>query len=65
MTGSHGGSCVPDRDIPRYVRLVEAGKLTLDDIITHEVSLDEINYGIGLVRKGEALRVVVNMTGTA
>ena len=61
LKGSHGGSCVPHIDIPRYIRLVEAGKLKLDGLITHEFKLDDINEAIQLLKSGEAGRVLVSM----
>ena len=61
LTGSHGGDAVPDIDIPRYIRLVEAGKLKLEGLITHEFALRDINEAIQTVRDGEAGRVLVSM----
>lgn len=61
LKGSHGGDSVPDKDIPRYIRLIEKGKMTLEGLITHEFSLDKINDAIAFVRKGEAGRVIINM----
>jgi S-(hydroxymethyl)glutathione dehydrogenase/alcohol dehydrogenase len=61
LKGSHGGNALPHVDIPRYIRLVEAGKLKLDGLITHEFKLDEINEAIRTVRRGEAGRVLVSM----
>lgn len=61
LKGSHGGNAVPHVDIPRYIRLVEAGKLKLDGLITHEFKLDEINKAIQLLKSGEAGRVLVSM----
>lgn len=61
LTGSHGGSAAPHIDIPRYVRLYNAGKMKLDGLITHEFSLDEINEAIQVVRSGEAGRVLLVM----
>ncbi len=61
LKGSHGGSCVPHVDIPRYIRLVKAGKLKLDGLITHEFKLDDINKAIDLVKNGEAGRVLIAM----
>ena len=60
LTGSHGGNAVPDIEIPRYIRLMEAGKMTLDGLITHEFPLDEINEALDLFRSGEAGRIVIN-----
>lgn len=62
LTGSHGGSALPHEDIPRYIRLVRAGKLRLDGLITHEFTLNEINDAIALVRSGEAGRVMIKMS---
>jgi len=61
LKGSHGGDAVPHIDIPRYIRLVEAGKLKLDGLITHEFKLDDINEAIQLTKSGEAGRVIISM----
>jgi len=61
LKGSHGGNAIPHVDIPRYIRLVESGKMKLDGLITHESSLDEINEAIEVVRSGGAGRVVIAM----
>ncbi|HWW86262.1 MAG TPA: zinc-binding dehydrogenase [Vicinamibacterales bacterium] len=61
LTGSHGGGAEPHVDIPRLVRLMRAGKLTLDGLVTHEFSLDQINDAIATVRRGEAGRVLLRM----
>ena len=61
LKGSHGGDAVPHVDIPRYIRLVEAGKLKLDGLITHEFEIEDINEAIKLVRHGDAGRVIIKM----
>ena len=61
LTGSEGGDAEPHNDIPRYVRLVQAGKFNLDGLITHEFKLEQINEAIQLVKAGEAGRVLVAM----
>lgn len=61
LTGSHGGSAEPHVDIPRYVRLLKAGKMTLEGLVTHEFPLDEVNEAIATVRRGEAGRVLLRM----
>lgn len=61
LTGSHGGSTEPHLDIPRYIRLCQAGKMKLDGLISHEFNLDEINQAIELVRSGKAGRVLISM----
>jgi S-(hydroxymethyl)glutathione dehydrogenase/alcohol dehydrogenase len=61
LTGSEGGDAEPHNDIPRYLRLVRAGRFKLEGLITHDFSLDAINDAIRLVKQGEAGRVVVKM----
>ena len=62
LTGSHGGGSVPDQDIPRIIRLIDAGKLNLEGLFTHEFSLDNINEAVEVFRSGEAGRVILTMT---
>lgn len=64
LKGSHGGNSQPHIDIPRYIRLVSAGKLKLDGIITHEFPLERINDAIKIVRSGTAGRVQLLMEAT-
>ena len=61
LRGSHGGSALPDVDIPNYIRLAQAGKLKLEGMITHEFKLDEVNQAIDLMKSGAAGRVVLAM----
>ena len=61
LTGSHGGDAVPDLEIPRYIRLMESSKMTLDGLITHEFVLDEINQALDLFRSGESGRIIIKI----
>jgi S-(hydroxymethyl)glutathione dehydrogenase/alcohol dehydrogenase len=61
LTGSHGGGAEPHVDIPRYIRLIGAGKMSLDGLVTHEFPLDQVNEAIATVRRGEAGRVLLKM----
>jgi len=62
LTGSHGGDAIPDLEIPRYMRLMAADKMTLDGLITHEFVLDEINDALNMFKSGEAGRIIINMS---
>jgi S-(hydroxymethyl)glutathione dehydrogenase/alcohol dehydrogenase len=53
LTGSHGGLCEPDKDIPRYIRMAKAGRLKLDDIVTDLFPLSKINEALDKMRSGE------------
>jgi len=61
LTGSHGGNAIPDLEIPRYIRLMKARKMTLDGLITHEFALDEIDDALDLFRSGEAGRIMIRI----
>jgi len=53
ICGSHGGEAVPHEDIPRYQKLLAAGRMQLKPLITDRFSLDEINKAISMMRAGE------------
>jgi S-(hydroxymethyl)glutathione dehydrogenase/alcohol dehydrogenase len=63
LTGSHGGDAVPHVDIPRLIRLIEAGRLSFEGLITHEFPLDDINAALDVVRSGSAGRVLLRIGG--
>lgn len=59
LRGSYMGSSVPNRDIPRYLELFRTGRLPIDKLVTHTLSLDEINIGMDRLRNGEAIRQII------
>jgi Zn-dependent alcohol dehydrogenase len=59
LKGSYLGSCVPARDIPRFVALHRAGRLPVERLLTHRLEPDEINAGFDRLARGEAVRQVV------
>ncbi|MBB5752561.1 zinc-dependent alcohol dehydrogenase family protein [Prosthecomicrobium pneumaticum] len=59
IRGSYLGSCVPSRDIPRFVRLFRRGLLPVDRLLSHRLPLEEINEGLDLMRTGLSIRSVV------
>ena len=61
LTGSHGGDAIPDIEIPRLINLMKVGKMTLEGLITHEFSLDEINVALDTMRKGDCGRILIKM----
>ena len=62
LIASHGGNSVPDKDIPRYIRLIKNKKMSLENLITHEFTLPEINKAIDLFRSGKAGRIIIKMS---
>jgi alcohol dehydrogenase len=59
LRGSYLGSCVPARDIPRFIALHQAGKLPVERLVSHHLTLDELNEGFDRLASGEAVRQVV------
>jgi len=59
LKGSYIGTCVPSRDIPRFVDLFSQGRLPVDKLLTGRLKLDEINLGFDLLHEGKAIRQVV------
>ena len=59
VKGSYIGTCVPSRDLPRYVALYRQGRLPVDRLLTHRITLEEINAGFDRLREGKAIRQVV------
>lgn len=59
IKGSYVGTCVPLRDIPRYVDLFRGGRLPVDRLMTGTLTLDDINVGFDLLHEGKAVRQVI------
>ena len=59
VKGSYLGSCVPSRDIPRYMNLFQEDRLPVDKLITDFITLDEINKGFDILEKGDSSRIVI------
>ena len=59
LKGSYIGTCVPSRDIPRYMDLYKQGRLPVDRLLTGRLTLDQINEGFDLLHEGKAIRQVV------
>jgi alcohol dehydrogenase len=59
ITGSYLGSAVPQRDIPRYVKLWRAGRLPVEELISARISLDEINRAMDDLADGHAIRQII------
>ena len=57
--GSAFGGARGRTDVPRIVDWYMDGKIQIDPMITHVLTLDEINKGFDLMHKGESIRSVV------
>lgn len=59
VKGSYIGTCVPLRDLPRYVSLYRQGRLPVDRLMTGRLKLADINAAFDRLREGKAVRQVV------
>jgi len=59
VKGSYIGTCVPSRDIPRYIDLYRQGRLPVDRLLSGRLSLDDINVGFDRLHEGTVVRQVV------
>ena len=59
LMGSYMGSCVPQRDIPRFIAMYRAGLLPVDLLRTSVISLGELNAAFDLLDRGEVARQVI------
>jgi alcohol dehydrogenase len=61
LKGSYIGTCVPTRDIPRYVALHRAGRLPVDQLVSGHLTLSGINEGFDALHSGHAVRQIVRI----
>ena len=61
IKATQGGKTDPSNDILRYVKLEKAGKLYIDEFITHRYKLDEVNEAFDTLRSGTAGRIMIEM----
>ncbi|MGA7466547.1 zinc-binding dehydrogenase, partial [Mycobacterium sp.] len=57
--GSLFGSSNPRHDIPRYLEMYNLGQLKLDELVTKEYSLEDINAGYEDMLAGRNIRGVI------
>lgn len=60
ILGTWGGETDPDRDIPTYAALYQAGKLPLEKLITHSYNLENINQALEDLETGKVGRALVS-----
>ena len=59
LLGSYMGGTVLKKDIPYLIDLYQQGRLKLDELVTRQYSLDEINEAIEDVKSGKTRRNVI------
>lgn len=63
IRGSYMGSCVPVRDIPRFIRLHREGRLPVDRLIDGHIGFDQLNAGFDKLQDVRAIRQILTPHG--
>ena len=61
VRGSYMGSCVPSRDIPRFIDLFLTGKLPVDRLLSSIGPLSEINEAFDRLDRGAVVRHIITI----
>lgn len=59
LKGSYVGSCVPRRDLPRYLDLFMRGVMPVNKVLSNTVRLDELNEAFDRLADGHVVRQVL------
>jgi alcohol dehydrogenase len=59
IKGSYIGTCVPSRDLPRYIELYQRGQLPVNRLLSGRLKLQDLNRGFDLLHDGRAVRQVI------
>jgi S-(hydroxymethyl)glutathione dehydrogenase/alcohol dehydrogenase len=62
LRGTWGGDNLPDRDFPRYLKLLQSGRLDLGPLITRTYPLVDINDAIDDLEAGKVARPLIRMS---
>lgn len=61
IAGAWGGATRPDEDVPRYIRWFLEGRLPMNELISREYRLEEINAALDDLEQGRVVRALVDM----
>lgn len=53
FVASHGGSCLPERDFPMFLRWYQEGDLDLEAMVTERFGIDQINEATAALAAGK------------
>jgi alcohol dehydrogenase len=59
LKGSYVGSCVPIRDLPRFVTLYRQGRLPIDRLMSDRIGFDELNTAFDRLSSGHTVRQIL------
>ena len=59
VKGSYMGSCLPERDVPRFLGLYQQGRLPIAKLMSDRLKLEQINEGFERLAAGAAVRQLI------
>jgi len=59
LRGSLMGSCVPERDLPLYLKFYQEGRLPVDRLMTGTMGFEQLNHSLDLLDRGEVVRQIL------
>ncbi len=59
LKGSYMGSCIPKRDIPRYLAMFKQGQLPIDKLLSRTIGFDELNEAMDRLDDAVTVREVL------
>ena len=59
LKGSYMGSCVPKRDIPRYLELFLDGKMPVDRLLSRTIGFDDLSAAMDRLDDAATVREVL------
>ncbi len=61
LKGSYIGTCIPSRDISRYISLYRKGIMPVDRLLSERIQLEDINAAFDRLHDGLCVRQVIRM----
>ncbi len=59
VKGSYVGSCVPLRDVTRYISLYQQGRLPIDSLVGERIGFDGLNAAFDRLASGRVVRQIL------
>lgn len=59
IKGSYVGSCVPARDIPRYISLYQQGLMPVDRLMSERIGFGDLNAAFDRLTEGQSIRQIL------
>ena len=60
LAGTEGGQSRPTEDIPRYLRMMQAGCFDPKAMVSHRIRIEDVNDGIARMRSGEVIHCMIH-----